>query len=254
MPFSRTELGIPKTNDGVAIDGIECKFGRRLRGLSKAIFPNRIVQNRSHLGVRWDPFIFHSFDKKRIMKNILILLCLSTLVMFACSKEDQCDDADCVHGSCHDGSCACEDGWTGPECDQFDFDFLGTYDGYQIILSDCNAAADNRVGTSDVNGNWCSNTETGTYCFRINLDLLADGTFELTLVTEEVINGLRLTIPKTGKGTYTVSGDEISICEDGVPACNKLVVNPDLKSLDWLISTDDPDTGCTLSYNIRKIS
>jgi hypothetical protein len=54
------------------------------------------------------------------MKVYLTILFLS-LLLFACEKDEPCDDINCLNGaSCVDGACICQEGFSGPNCELFD--------------------------------------------------------------------------------------------------------------------------------------
>lgn len=48
------------------------------------------------------------------MVAIMVLLAITT----GCKKP--CKDTECANGACLEGNCLCNDGWTGPNCDQRD--------------------------------------------------------------------------------------------------------------------------------------
>lgn len=51
------------------------------------------------------------------MKNILILLGAAAALSFTSCKKDPCEDVNCSNGgTCNEGTCACPEGFSGPEC------------------------------------------------------------------------------------------------------------------------------------------
>jgi len=64
------------------------------------------------------------------MKQIGIFLTMAFFALFLSNCSDPCKDIDCNNGSCDDGTCICEEGYTGTNCEaELRAPFIGTFQG-----------------------------------------------------------------------------------------------------------------------------
>lgn len=64
------------------------------------------------------------------MKKIGLYFTLILFSLFLSNCSDPCKDIDCNNGTCDDGTCICDDGFTGANCDtELRAPFLGTFEG-----------------------------------------------------------------------------------------------------------------------------
>lgn len=70
--------------------------------------------------------------------NRIFLLLISTFLIFSCGKDeeqvpDPCTGITCENGNCVNGQCACDEGWTGPDCSQR----VDLCEGVSCVNGDC---------------------------------------------------------------------------------------------------------------------
>ena len=67
------------------------------------------------------------FKKKTMNKIYALLVCL---LLMASSCKDPCKDVNCNNGACLEGTCLCDDGYEGVNCDKEERDkFVGSWLG-----------------------------------------------------------------------------------------------------------------------------
>ena len=176
-----------------------------------------------------------------------------SLFFFACSS-DPCEEIVCVNGDCNDGSCACEEGWTGELCDQRDYNFIGSYRLHLLRYTDCqdgggdfNIEGDNIKICNDPGDPLVPKT-----CVLSVIEINADNTFEVSFAYERVLAGRVIETTGTDNdysGTYTISGNEVNLCGDSF--CEKYEFGDDL---DLLLLYDDnrSDPACLDIYEYKR--
>jgi hypothetical protein len=103
---------------------------------------------------------------------------------------------ECINGHCNNGICACDAGWEGADCSQRARDkFLGAY----LVAETCGSAGDNYPLT--VSGHA---TETGKFLFS---NLHRSGALPYSVYATVNTNGESFTIPmQTVAAVYKISG------------------------------------------------
>ena len=130
------------------------------------------------------------------MLKKLIYLCFSIVLFFACGDEtiDSCVGVDCgVSGECLDGTCDCEDGYFGDNCELLIQDrFVGTWSGL-----DCDGDIFNLIIES---GSTAVTLIINEQLFDINANIIDENNF---YVPEQfffvVILGINITVIGAGK-------------------------------------------------------
>jgi hypothetical protein len=136
----------------------------------------------------------------------LWIICLLLLSVTGCKKP--CKDITCVNGACMEGTCLCNDGWTGPNCDQADECYArNCNNGYCADgACVCDPLWEGNNCSSPINqkfiGNWavdetCSASGQGGYSIIISgildkLDKFRIANFYATGVAEGKVNADRL--------------------------------------------------------------
>lgn len=139
--------------------------------------------------------------QKTSMKNLIYIFSIVSVSLFSC-KKDPCKDIDCgSNGSCNDGNCICESGYTGTNCE---LEERAAFIGDFSVTDACN------VGTFDYQINISGNAED-----VIGVSISNFGDLNLTVVA--TISGSAITISEQTVNGYIVSGsgnlvnDELSI-------------------------------------------
>ncbi|HNR08960.1 MAG TPA: hypothetical protein PKM27_16695 [Saprospiraceae bacterium] len=130
-------------------------------------------------------------------------------------------------------------------------DFSGSYQAFRL-RSECTETSKNVSRTFDASTKELCNTVTGGQdCFSLSLTLNADLSYSLTSKTKQIRanGGLVTTKPATDNGTYTVSGNELTLCVGGGSSCITLKTTSVTGELDWL-STNS--SGCNYFYTFKK--
>lgn len=142
------------------------------------------------------------------MKYLSFLLLAFFII--SCSS-DPCEEVICVNGACDDGTCACDDGFIGPQCDQIDL--LGTY--YQSsVMSDPNTNCSQAY--LDYNPSLreealCDALGCGSFLYTFNSDM----TLKRKIIRYEDSSSGPLVerFDSVTEGTYTIEGNTITITD-----------------------------------------
>lgn len=145
------------------------------------------------------------------MKHLILLLSLLIISLFSSCSSDPCEEVICVNGACDDGICACEEGYTGAQCDEIDL--LGTY-YYSNIVSDPNTNCSQAYldYKPTLRGEaLCDNLGCGSLSYTFNSDMTLIRT---NIRYEENVDGpLVVKFESTSDGAYTIEGDIVTITE-----------------------------------------
>lgn len=147
------------------------------------------------------------------MRKFIGIIILTSTVLFSC-KKDLCKDVNCANGACNDGTCICETGFEGANCETEQRQaFVGTYSvdescdlgdfSYAITISanseDATLLTINNIGDFNfdiiaaVDGNSISiDHETGNGATVIGDGTLTNGilsvTYTMTTSSNQVLN------------------------------------------------------------------
>jgi hypothetical protein len=127
---------------------------------------------------------------KRIKNVLAVMIMAFGLMVTAQSCKDACKDVECNNGTCDEGTCICETGYEGTNCDaEMRAKFFGTY----------------RVSGTDTDGDSYTNVPVKIEAASANAQAVI-----ITWDNSVVMNGnssasTTITIP-----TQTVSGDAVS--------------------------------------------
>ncbi|MBA3898947.1 MAG: hypothetical protein H0X62_01865 [Bacteroidetes bacterium] len=140
---------------------------------------------------------------KKIKNVIAVMIMAFGLMVTAQSCRDACKDVECNNGTCDEGTCICEGGYEGTNCDvAVRSKFLGTY----AFTENCNSGADQYSVTVNADG-------SDIQKIRI-VNIYGAG-----LTTEATVSGTSLTIASqsfgstnsTISGSGSVSGNNLTI-------------------------------------------
>ena len=182
------------------------------------------------------------------MRNQIYYLSLLLLIFhFSCSS-DPCADMTCGFGECIDGTCICNDGVLGDNCD---FQFLGEFIADLLTREDCDDPSLNGdMAMANENDQWCSSTS----CLKLRLTLNADNTFEIRRFTETYNGVFWINEQESIAGIYKVSGEQFELCPSDQNSCFIFRISEDREGLIWKDEDPDNDTGCSWIYTFTSLN
>jgi hypothetical protein len=130
--------------------------------------------------------------KNSIMKKLLLFLPLLTILMFSSCDSDPCKDVNCGNGTCIEGTCDCDEGWGGENCD---IDLCADCENGDCTTGDCNCFEGYEGDNCETEirekfiGNWIGVLDCSQICIfapdlcnlDINIDISKDNS-DITMV------------------------------------------------------------------------
>ncbi len=168
------------------------------------------------------------------MKSLLFqLVFIGSISLFVTScSSDPCETVTCVNGACNEGVCDCAPGFKGAACDEIDYDFIGEFRSSAFILYDCPTNKEDESYPTDIDDKVCSTLGDVTTCFRVLLKIEDDGTFFLNQIKTKIEGSLSIGTPNVTEGSYTISGNTITLCEPG-SSCQTMTLDDTQQELYW---------------------
>jgi hypothetical protein len=125
------------------------------------------------------------------LKNVVAILAMAFGLMITQSAcTDPCKNVECNFGTCEEGTCKCDVGYEGTNCDAaVRTKFLGTY----AFSENCNTGQDSYTVT-------ITTVDADIQKIRIS------NIYNAGLATEATVSGTSLTIASQSFGTATISG------------------------------------------------
>lgn len=126
-------------------------------------------------------------------------------------------------------------------------DFTGSYLAVSF-RSECTNVASNKNYSASAANDICV-TSTGVQtCLTLTLILKEDKSYTLSAVTKTITNGVSNTKTATDIGTYTVSGNTLTMCTPS-NSCFTITQTAVKNEYDWLSGTSN---GCNSIYTFKK--
>ncbi len=145
----------------------------------------------------------------KLLKNLFLILVLglSSSIIFDSCKEDPCENVTCLNGGiCNEGICECADGYEGENCsDSWRDKMIRNYDGQSI----CEQTPSDMFFATIEADNSCSNCNNSINIsidleLEMNAELITSTTFNIP--TQIIYQDQYIELMGSGSGTYNPDG------------------------------------------------
>lgn len=140
-------------------------------------------------------------DKKEIIDSLTMMILLFSYY------SAPCDSIICNNGSCNEGACLFDIGYTGDSCDQFSI--VGLFEVVSLRDESTYSSSNGQVNQEEFGV--CLADRDQQPCFDLTLELTADGRYVYTSTDTIIFAGAPFTNnPAIDTGNYTLSGNQLN--------------------------------------------